>query len=112
MLDDDTVAIPRDARPPGEGEPSIPKYRILQRIGAGGMGEVYEAQQLEPIRRRVALKVIKRGMDTETVVARFESERQALALMDHECIAKVYDAGATPDGRPYFVMEYVKGISV
>jgi len=90
----------------------IGKYKLLQRIGAGGMGEVYEAQQLEPIRRRVALKLIKRGMDTDAIVARFESERQALALMDHDCIAKVYDAGATPDGRPYFVMEYVKGIPI
>ncbi len=96
----------------GEADSSFRRYRILQRVGAGGMGEVYEAEQLEPIRRRVALKVIKRGMDTEAVVARFESERQALALMDHPCIARVYDAGATPDGRPYFVMEYVSGIPI
>ena len=97
---------------PGLTDTIIGHYRPLQRIGVGGMGEVYEAQQLEPIRRRVALKVIKRGMDTDAIVARFESERQALALMDHECIAKVFDAGATPDGRPYFVMEYVKGIPI
>jgi non-specific serine/threonine protein kinase/serine/threonine-protein kinase len=97
---------------PIEADPSFKKYRILQRLGAGGMGEVYEAEQLEPIRRRVALKVIKRGMDTDAVVARFQSERQALALMDHEAIAKVYDAGATPDGRPYFVMEHVRGIPI
>src|SRR5262245_20372322 len=96
----------------GHGNSPSHRYRILQRIGTGGMGEVYEAEQLEPIRRRVALKVIKRGMDTDAVVARFESERQALALMDHTCIARVYDAGATPDGRPYFVMEYVSGISI
>ncbi len=96
----------------GLGDSLIRHYRLLQSIGIGGMGEVYEAQQLEPIRRRVALKVIKRGMDTDAIVARFESERQALALMDHECIAKVFDAGATPDGRPYFVMEYVKGIPI
>jgi non-specific serine/threonine protein kinase/serine/threonine-protein kinase len=88
------------------------RYRLLQRVGAGGMGEVYDAQQTEPIRRRVAIKVIKRGMDTEAVVARFESERQALALMDHDCIAKVFDAGITPDGRPFFAMEYVKGIAI
>jgi len=96
----------------GQGDSPSHRYRILQRIGAGGMGEVYEAEQLEPIRRRVALKVIKRGMDTDAVVARFESERQALALMDHAAIARVYDAGATPDGRPYFVMEYVRGIPI
>jgi non-specific serine/threonine protein kinase/serine/threonine-protein kinase len=90
----------------------LDKYRLLQRVGSGGMGDVYEAQQVEPIRRRVALKVIKRGMDTDAVVARFESERQALALMDHACIAKVYDGGVTPDGRPYFVMEFVKGIPI
>jgi eukaryotic-like serine/threonine-protein kinase len=97
---------------PGQGDSSSRRYRILQRVGSGGMGEVYEAEQLEPIRRRVALKVIKRGMDTDAVVARFESERQALALMDHASIARVYDAGATPDGRPYFVMEYVSGIPI
>ena len=97
---------------PGQTDASPRRYRILQRIGTGGMGEVYEAEQLEPIRRRVALKVIKRGMDTDAVVARFESERQALALMDHAAIARVYDAGATPDGRPYFVMEYVTGIPI
>ena len=96
----------------GQADSSFSRYRILQRIGTGGMGEVYEAEQLEPIRRRVALKVIKRGMDTDAVVARFESERQALALMDHAAIARVYDAGATPDGRPYFVMEYVSGIPI
>ena len=73
------------------------------------MGEVFEAEQTEPIRRRVALKVIKQGMDTRAVVARFEAERQALALMDHPSIAKVFDAGATDRGRPYFVMEYVEG---
>ncbi len=87
----------------------IGPYRILQRIGAGGMGEVYEAEQEEPIRRRVALKVIKRGMDTEQVIARFEAERQALALMDHTNVARVFDAGSTDEGRPYFAMEYVRG---
>jgi hypothetical protein len=82
----------------------IGNYRILQKIGEGGMGEVYLAEQAEP-RRKVALKIIKWGMDTKEVVARFESERQALALMDHPNIAKVFDAGATKQGRPYFVME-------
>ena len=84
-------------------------YRLVRRIGQGGMGDVFEAEQSEPIRRRVALKVIKQGMDTRAVVARFDAERQALALMDHPCIAKVFDAGATDRGRPYFVMEYVEG---
>ncbi|HUQ72469.1 MAG TPA: serine/threonine-protein kinase, partial [Planctomycetaceae bacterium] len=84
-------------------------YRILERIGGGGMGEVYRAEQRSPIRREVALKFIKLGMDTKAVIARFEVERQALALMDHPHIAKVFDAGADDSGRPYFVMEYVKG---
>ena len=84
-------------------------YRLLQKIGEGGMGEVWIAEQREPIRRTVAVKVIKIGMDTRQVVARFEAERQALAVMDHPAIAKVLDAGATATGRPYFVMEYVKG---
>jgi non-specific serine/threonine protein kinase/serine/threonine-protein kinase len=87
-------------------------YRILQKIGEGGMGEVYEAEQTEPIRRRVAVKVIKAGMDSKQVIARFESERQALALMDHPNIARVHDAGTTPQGRPCFVMEYVKGVPI
>ena len=84
-------------------------YRLLQKIGEGGMGEVWVADQTEPSRRKVALKVIKVGMDTAQVVTRFEAERQALALMDHPAIATVYDGGSTPEGRPYFVMEYVKG---
>ena len=87
----------------------IGPYKILEPLGEGGMGIVYLAEQQQPIRRRVALKVIKLGMDTREVVARFESERQALALMDHPHIAKVFDAGASDDGRPYFVMEYVPG---
>ena len=90
----------------------IGPYRILETLGEGGMGIVYLAEQREPIRRQVALKVIKLGMDTKEVIARFESERQALALMNHPNIAKVLDAGATEEGRPYFVMEYVKGISI
>jgi serine/threonine protein kinase len=87
----------------------IGRYKLLQEIGAGGFGVVYMAEQEEPVRRRVALKVIKLGMDTKAVIARFEAERQALALMDHPNIAKVLDAGATTSGRPYFVMELVKG---
>ena len=82
-------------------------YQILAPLGEGGMGVVYLAEQAAPMRRRVALKLIKLGMDTRQVIARFEAERQALALMDHPNIATVFDAGATDDGRPYFVMEYV-----
>src|SRR5713101_1206540 len=91
---------------------SFGPYRLLQRLGEGGMGEVWLAEQSKPVQRRVALKLIKAGMDTREVVARFESERQALALMDHPAIAKVFDAGSTPEGRPYFVMEYVAGIPI
>src|SRR3989454_3295814 len=90
----------------------IGHYKLLQQIGEGGCGVVYMAEQEEPIRRRVALKVIKLGMDTKSVIARFEAERQALALMDHPNIAKVLDAGATETGRPYFVMELVRGIKI
>jgi eukaryotic-like serine/threonine-protein kinase len=88
------------------------RFKLLEPIGEGGMGEVWVADQLQPIRRRVALKVIKAGMDTKTVLARFEAERQALALMDHPNIAKVLDAGTTADGRPFFVMELVKGTPI
>jgi non-specific serine/threonine protein kinase/serine/threonine-protein kinase len=84
-------------------------YRLLQKLGEGGMGEVWLAEQARPVRRQVALKIIKAGMDTAQVVARFEAERQALALMDHPAIATVFDGGSTPEGRPYFAMEYVKG---
>ena len=87
-------------------------YKLLERIGEGGMGEVWVADQLEPIKRRVALKLIKPGMDSRAVLARFEAERQALAVMDHPNIAKVLDAGTTPDGRPFFVMELVKGTPI
>jgi WD40 repeat protein/serine/threonine protein kinase len=90
----------------------IGRYKLLQQIGEGGCGVVYMAEQQEPVRRRVALKVIKLGMDTKQVIARFEAERQALALMDHPNIAKVFDAGSTDTGRPYFVMELVKGIPI
>src|SRR5437762_989416 len=90
----------------------IGPYRLLQELGQGGCGVVYMAEQNEPVRRRVALKVIKLGMDTRSVIARFEAERQALALMEHPNIAKVLDAGATELGRPYFVMELVRGIKI
>src|SRR6516165_11546010 len=90
----------------------IGPYKLLQEIGEGGMGSVWMAEQHEPVRRLVALKVIKAGMDSAQVVARFEAERQALALMDHPNIAKVLDGGSTASGRPYFVMELVKGIPI
>jgi serine/threonine protein kinase/Tfp pilus assembly protein PilF len=96
----------------GETGRTIGPYHLLQQIGEGGMGEVWVAEQHKPIHRRVALKLIKAGMDTKQVIARFESERQALAMMDHPAIAKVYDAGETDEGRPYFVMEYVQGIPI
>jgi serine/threonine protein kinase len=91
---------------------TIGRYKVLEKVGEGGCGVVYVAEQTEPVRRRVALKVIKLGMDTKQVVARFEAERQALAMMDHPNIAKVLDAGATENGRPYFVMELVRGIKI
>src|SRR6516162_2161670 len=96
------VSLPSSLEKPGD---RIGRYKLLQQIGEGGGGVVYMAEQEEPVRRRVALKIIKLGMDTKQVVARFEAERQALALMDHPNIAKVHDAGATETGRPYFVME-------
>src|SRR5262245_33684116 len=98
----------------------IGPYKLLQQIGEGGFGVVYMAEQTEPVRRKVALKILKPGMDTRQVVARFEAERQALAIMDHPNIAKVHDGGVTPpsqggtwgSGRPYFVMELVKGVPI
>ncbi len=111
---DSTIAQGSTAHPSAEEE-LLPgalldgKYRVLEKLGSGGMGAVYAAQQLRPVQRPVALKVIKLGMDTEQVVGRFESERQALAWMDHPNIARVYDAGATQTGRPYFAMELVQG---
>ena len=91
---------------------TIGRYKLLEEIGEGGMGMVYLAEQQEPIRRRIALKIIKAGMDTRRVIARFEAERQALALMDHPNITRMFDAGATDSGRPYFVMELVEGLSL
>jgi len=98
---------------PGEkvGE-RVGRYKLLQQIGEGGCGVVFMAEQEEPVRRKVAIKIVKPGMDTKTVIARFEAERQALALMDHPNIAHVLDAGATESGRPYFVMELVRGIKI
>jgi eukaryotic-like serine/threonine-protein kinase len=100
-----------DALSPPE-PPSLDSYQMLELIGEGGMGQVWLADQIEPVRRHVAIKLIKAGMDTREVLARFESERQALALMDHPAIAKVFDAGVTREGRPYFVMEYVAGTPI
>ena len=88
------------------------RYKLLEEIGHGGMGTVWAAEQTAPVRRKVALKLIKAGMDSRSVLARFEAERQALALMDHPNIAKVLDGGLTDSGRPYFVMEYVKGVPI
>src|SRR5208283_5644534 len=90
----------------------IGPYKLLQQIGEGGCGVVYMAEQEEPVRRQVALKVIKLGMDTKSVIARFEAERQALAMMDHPNIARVLDAGSTEAGRPFFVMELVRGTRI
>ncbi|MFN0149784.1 MAG: protein kinase domain-containing protein [bacterium] len=102
---DDTASADFLARTGNE----IGPYRLLDRVGSGGMGEVWRAEQTKPVKRIVALKLIKAGMDSRDVIARFEGERQALALMDHPCIARVFEAGTTPEGRPYFAMEYVAG---
>src|SRR6058998_3494362 len=91
---------------------TIGPYRLLERVGEGGMGEVWLAEQTRPVHRQVALKVIKAGMDTAQVVARFEAERQALAVMSHPAIAQVFDAGVTMQGRPFFAMEYVRGEAI
>jgi serine/threonine protein kinase/tetratricopeptide (TPR) repeat protein len=112
--DDPARPTPTESyRPPGEGVGTrVGPYKLLQPIGEGGFGVVHMAEQQEPVRRRVALKVIKPGMASAPVIARFEAERQALALMDHQNIAKVYDAGTTAGGRPFFVMELVHGVPV
>jgi serine/threonine protein kinase len=110
-----TVDQPRVAEPtpiPEKPGTVIGPYKLMEQIGEGGFGLVFVAEQLHPVRRKVALKVIKPGMDSREVIARFEAERQALALMDHPNIAKVFDAGTTESGHPYFVMELVKGISI
>jgi non-specific serine/threonine protein kinase/serine/threonine-protein kinase len=116
MSDEVPIATDPDRTPAVPGPTGevrvIGHYRLLRLLGEGGMGEVWEAEQTEPVQRRVALKLIKRGMDSGQVIARFESERQALALMDHPAIAKVFDAGTTERGRPYFVMELVHGVPI
>src|SRR5262249_44517633 len=116
LLGDEVTNIEREPKDPldthvalGIYQTGIGRYRLLQKIGEGGMGDVWLAEQREPVRRRVALKVVKAGMNTREVMVRFESERQALALMDHPAIAKVFDGGSTAQGAPYFVMEYVAG---
>jgi WD40 repeat protein/serine/threonine protein kinase len=106
---DPTVKLPVSEEEPGA---LIGPYKLLQEIGEGGMGRVFMAEQTQPVQRKVALKIIKAGMDSRQVIARFEAERQALALMDHPNIAKVLDAGTTADGRPFFVMELVKGVPI
>jgi WD40 repeat protein/serine/threonine protein kinase len=111
--DPEDAGSPSAEQPLAEGPGTrIGPYKLLQPIGEGGMGVVYMAEQEHPVRRRVALKVIKPGMDSRQVIARFEAERQALALMDHQNIARVLDAGTTDTGRPYFVMELVKGVPI
>src|SRR5689334_24653472 len=107
--DDAASGAAHDATAIERGRALAGRYRVAERIGEGGFGVVYRAWQEHPIRREVALKIVKLGMDTRQIIARFESERQALALMDHPGIARIFDAGATADGRPYFVMEFVRG---
>jgi serine/threonine protein kinase len=105
--------VPPVDGPPPEGPGTlIGPYKLLEQIGEGGMGLVFMAEQTYPVRRKVALKVLKPGMDTRQIVTRFEAERQALALMDHPNIARIHDAGTTPSGRPYFVMELVRGVPI
>ena len=115
FLDRPPVDLPSTSGEPDECDTdyqTIGPFRVLEKIGEGGMGVVFVADQSEPVKRRVALKVIKPGMDSKEVVARFEAERQALALMEHPNIAKVFDAGMTPDGRPYFAMELINGAPI
>jgi hypothetical protein len=108
---DDPPGTRADAADEAPGT-AIGRYTLVEQIGAGGMGVVFLAEQTRPVRRQVALKVIRAGMDTRQVVARFEAERQALAVMDHPNIAKVLDGGSTAGGRPYFVMELVRGVPI
>jgi serine/threonine protein kinase/Tfp pilus assembly protein PilF len=112
MLDQPLFRTGQSVDQPAAEQPGmlIDSYKLIEQIGEGGMGTVWMAQQIEPVKRLVALKLIKTGMDSAQVVARFEAERQALALMDHPNIARIHDGGTTPDGRPFFVMELVKGV--
>ena len=124
LLAADAAAPPNFLREqPGEAEPDFPggltagswfeqRYRLVRKLGEGGMGQVWLADQIEPVRRLVALKLIRAGMYDQSVLLRFHAERQSLAVMDHPCIAKVFDAGATSQGQPYFVMEYVPGLPI
>jgi hypothetical protein len=109
FLENPPSALSAAEFPPDESGRRIGRYRLIKQIGEGGWGEVYGAEQEEPMRRRVALKLIKLGRESRQVIARFEADRQALALMDHPNIANVLDAGADEKGRPYFVMELVEG---
>ena len=109
---DASITLP-ESSPVSEGPGSvIQNFKLLQKIGEGGMGIVYMAQQEGPVKRKVALKIIRVGMDTRQVVARFEAERQALAMMDHPNIARVFDGGSTDSGRSFFVMELVQGVPI
>src|SRR5262249_568949 len=114
LIDDPVPLVTAALGPPLTEGPGtiIGSSKLLEQLGEGGMGAVYWAEQTQPVRPKVALKIIKPGMDTRQVVARFEVEHQALALMDHPNIARVLDAGATENGRPYFVMELVRGIPI
>ena len=112
MLDGSHLATTSTSQPERELSENIGPYKLLQKIGEGGMGAVYMAEQDKPVKRVVALKLVKAGMDSKQVVARFEAERQSLAMMDHPNIAKVLDAGTTDRGEPFFVMELVKGVPI
>jgi serine/threonine protein kinase len=114
LLDRPTPGIRSTVNPPVTEKPGtvIGRYKLMEQIGEGGMGVVYVAEQTEPVRRKVALKIIKPGMDSKQVIARFGAERQALALMNHPHIAQVHDGGTTESGRPYFVMELVRGVPI
>src|SRR5262245_25478431 len=114
LLENPAVAVGVTSDEPITEAPGtvIGPYKIIELIGEGGMGAVWMAQQTEPVKRLVAVKLIKAGMDSRQVIARFDAERQALALMDHANIARVLEAGSTPNGRPYFVMDLVKGVPI
>src|SRR5688572_30228010 len=112
LVPDDSAGAPAPAPAIERAGAMIGPYRLIEQIGEGGMGVVFMAEQLRPVRRKVALKIVKPGLDTKEVIARFGAERQALAMMDHPNIAKVFDAGSTDTGRPYFVMELVRGVPI